>query len=65
MDLLTNAMQAIQVGVEDWETGNHPRLLTAVRNIHSGILLLYKEALRRMSPQGCDEVLLKEDRSEA
>lgn len=36
-----------------------PVLLSAVRNIHAGILLLYKEALRRLSPQGSQEVLIK------
>jgi hypothetical protein len=30
-----------------------------VRNIHAGILLLYKEALRRKSPPDSDDVLLK------
>jgi ribosomal protein L37E len=30
-----------------------------VRNIHAGILLLYKEALRRESPDDSDDVLLK------
>jgi hypothetical protein len=59
MDLLTNAVQAIQVGVEDYNTGAPPRLLSAIRNIHAGILLLYKEALRRESPPSSDNVLIK------
>lgn len=59
MDLLTNAVESIQVGVEDYQTATRPRLLSAVRNIHAGILLLYKEALRRESPDDSDEVLLK------
>jgi hypothetical protein len=59
MDLLDNAVESIQVGVEDYATGTRPRLLSAVRNIHAGILLLYKEALRRDSPDDSDEVLLK------
>ena len=58
MDLLTNALQAIQIGVDDWRTGDHARLLSAVRNIHSGILLLYKEALRRLSPEQVDSLLV-------
>jgi hypothetical protein len=57
MDLLTNAIESIQVGVEDYKTGTRPRLLSAVRNIHAGILLLYKESLRRESPDGSNEVL--------
>lgn len=59
MDLLTNAIESIRVGVEDYQQGDHGRLLAAVRSIHAGILLLYKEALRRLSPGDSDEVLLK------
>jgi len=59
MDLLENAVESIRVGVEDFQAGTHARLLSAVRNIHAGILLLYKEALRRMSPADSDEVLVK------
>jgi ribosomal protein L37E len=58
MDLLTNAIESIQVGVEDYLAGTRPRLLSAVRNIHAGILLLYKEALRRESPKDSDDVLI-------
>jgi hypothetical protein len=43
---------------EDYQSGTRPRLLSAVRNIHAGILLLYKEALRRMSPPGSNEALM-------
>ena len=42
MDLLSNAIESIRAGVEDYEQGSHGRLLAAVRNIHAGILLLYK-----------------------
>ena len=59
MDLLTNAVQSIRLGVEDYCSGERPRLLSAVRNIHSGILLLYKEALRRKSPVGSNDALIK------
>lgn len=58
MDLLTNAVESLQVGLEDYQTGTRPRLLSAVRNIHAGILLLYKEALRRESPKGSNDALL-------
>jgi hypothetical protein len=58
MDLLTNAIESIQVGVEDYKAGTRPRLLSAVRNIHAGILLLFKEALRRHSPRESNEVLV-------
>ena len=59
MDLLTNAVESIQVGIEDWQVGSRARLLSAVRNIHAGILLLFKEALLRASPTGSDEALIK------
>lgn len=59
MDLLTNAIESIQVGIEDYRVASRPRLLSAVRNIHAGILLLYKEALLRRSPDGSNEVLVK------
>lgn len=59
MNLLTNAIEAIQVGVEDYKKGCRPRLLAAVRNIYAGLLLVYKEALRRRSPLGSEEVLIK------
>ena len=51
-----HAIESIRVGVEDYEHSSHGRLLASVRSIHAGILLLYKEALRRV---GSDEVLLK------
>jgi hypothetical protein len=59
MDLLTNAIESIQVGVEDYGVASRPRLLSAVRNIHAGILLLYKERLRRESAPASNEALLK------
>ena len=59
MDLLTNATQSIIAGVHDYQDGTHARLLTAVRNIHAGILLLYKEKLLRLSPDDSNESLVK------
>jgi hypothetical protein len=50
MNLLANAIESIQVGVEDYQAATRPRLLSAVRNIHAGVVLLFKEALRRRSP---------------
>jgi hypothetical protein len=44
--------------VEDYQAGSRSRLLSAVRNIHAGILLLYKEALRRQSPKDSNDVLM-------
>lgn len=59
MNLLDNAIESIRLGVEDFQAATHQRLLSAVRNIHAGVLLLYKEALRRLSPDHSDEVLVK------
>lgn len=58
LDLLTNAVESLQVGIEDYRSGTRPRLLSAVRNLHSGLLLLFKEALRRESPKDSNDVLL-------
>lgn len=59
MDLLSNAIESIRLGVEDFQAGSQPRLMSAVRNIHAGVLLLYKEALRRLSPSDSADVLIK------
>lgn len=60
VDLLANAIESVRAGVEDYKIGTHGRLLSAVRNIHVGIMLLYKELLRRKSPPDSSDVLLKE-----
>ena len=59
MDLLTNAILSIRLGVEDYQTGSSDRMLSSVRNLHAGVLLLFKESLRRRSPSGSDDVLIK------
>lgn len=58
MRLLENAASSIVLGIEDHKLGGR-RQISAVRNLHAGILLLYKELLRRLSPEKSDEVLLK------
>jgi hypothetical protein len=57
--LLHNAIKSIQIGLEDSESKDDGRLRSAVRNLYSGIVLLFKEKLREMSPEGSNEVLLK------
>jgi hypothetical protein len=59
MSLLKNAIESIQVGVEDYLMDDPKRYLSAVRNICAGILLLYKEKLSRLSPIYDKEVLIK------
>jgi hypothetical protein len=60
MSLLQNAIDSIQVGVEDYLMDDSRRYLSAVRNICAGILLLYKEKLKRLSPSHDNEVLIKQ-----
>jgi uncharacterized protein YbaR (Trm112 family) len=57
--LLTNAVQSIEIGVEDFRSSDPRRLISAVRNVQAGVLLLCKEKLRSLSPLGSDEVLIK------
>lgn len=59
MDLLTNTLDSIRLGIEDYQANSPARLLSSVRNIHAGILLLYKEALRRLSPPNSGDALIK------
>jgi hypothetical protein len=54
--LFANAIESIQIGVEDLLMNDDRRVLSAVRNAHAGVLLLCKEKLRRLSPT--DELLL-------
>ncbi|UIJ38690.1 hypothetical protein LWC08_03735 [Desulfobaculum bizertense] len=42
MDLLDNAIKSIQMGIEDFEDEDSKRAISAVRNIYSGDLLLFK-----------------------
>lgn len=60
MSVLNNAVMSIQVGLEDLATGTPPRMLSSVRNLHAGVLLLLKACLLDLSPEGSDEVLLKQ-----
>jgi hypothetical protein len=58
--ILTNAVQSIQIGIEDYQSTDPRRVLSATRNITAGVLLLFKEKLRQLSPADSDEVLIKE-----
>jgi hypothetical protein len=60
MALLDNAANSIRVGVEDYQSKDAARVLSSVRNITAGVLLLFKEKLRELSPENSDEVLLKQ-----
>ncbi|MEO0460588.1 MAG: hypothetical protein AAF219_07080 [Myxococcota bacterium] len=47
--------------MDDYATGEDRRLVSVVRNLHAGVLLLFKEKLRRLSPAGSNDVFLKEN----
>lgn len=48
--LFENAVQSIQLGVEDYQVNDPKRALSAVRNFYAGVLLLAKEVLVRAAP---------------
>lgn len=56
--LLDNAVQSIEIGVADFQSEDERRLLSAVRNIYAGVLLLCKQVLWTISPQESDGVLI-------
>lgn len=58
--LLSNAITSIQLGIEDYQSQDPRRVLSAVRNISAGMLLLFKEKLRQLSPKDSKEVFVKE-----
>lgn len=56
--LLKNAVLSIQLGLEDFESDDRRRIISATRNLYSGVLLLCKEVLRRLSPPESNDVLI-------
>jgi hypothetical protein len=61
MSILQNAIDSIQVGIEDYETEDDRRSASAIRNIFAGVLLMYKEKLCRLSPDYDKELLIRKD----
>jgi hypothetical protein len=61
MSILKNAIDSIQIGVEDYKSGDDRRNTSAVRNICSGILLLYKEKLCQLSPDDDKQLSISKD----
>ena len=59
MKLLDNAVQSIKIGLEDFD--DPKKLISATRNIYAGVLLVFKEKLRRLSPADSNEVLVKKN----
>ena len=50
--LLKNAVVSIQLGLKDFASDDERRIISAARNLYSGVLLLCKEVLRQLSPSG-------------
>ncbi|MGO8212097.1 hypothetical protein ACC782_34765 [Rhizobium ruizarguesonis] len=48
--ILANAIASIEVGIEDFRDGSDRRLVSSVRNVYAGLLLLAKTVLWRESP---------------
>lgn len=61
MSIMQNAIDSIVIGLEDFQSTDPRRLLSATRNIYAGILLLFKHKLSDLSPLGSDEVLIKKN----
>jgi len=61
MTILQNAIESIQIGVEDFQSDDDRRSVSAVRNIAAGMLLLFKEKLCELSPDYDKELLIKRD----
>jgi len=59
MSILQNAIDSIDLGIEDYNSEDPRRLVSCTRNIFAGILLLFKHKLATLSPPGSDEVLIK------
>lgn len=57
--LLQNAVVSIQLGLEDFASEDERRIISSVRNLYSGVLLLCKEVLRCLSPPGSNDVLIR------
>ncbi len=60
MSVLDNAIDAVEAGFEDFTEGSQRRLKSAVRNVHAGLLLIFKHKLVELSPTGSDDVLIRE-----
>lgn len=60
MSILTNAVDSLAMGIEDFKSKEQRRLVSCTRNICAGILLLFKHKLVELSPSGSDEVLIKQ-----
>lgn len=56
--LFDNAIQSIQLGIEDYQANDPKRAVSAVRNFYAGTLLLAKEVLVRQAPNADPEEVI-------
>jgi hypothetical protein len=56
--LFQNAMESLQLGIEDYQHNDSKRALSAVRNFYAGTLLLAKEVLARTAPMASPKDVL-------
>lgn len=59
MSILDNAVKSIQLGMEDFHDSNPDRVLSSIRNLYAGILLLFKHRLLMLAPEGEADALIK------
>lgn len=60
MSIYKNAVDSIALGIEDYNSADSRRLVSATRNLVAGILLLIKHRLAQLSPAGTDDALIKQ-----
>jgi hypothetical protein len=60
MSIYKNAINSIELGVEDFRSPDPKRALSATRNIVAGVLLLVKHKLQLLSPSDSDDALIKQ-----
>ena len=59
MSIYNNAIVSIKIGLEDYQSEDKHRIISATRNLYAGILLLIKSKLVELSPKGSEKVLIK------
>lgn len=58
MSMLKNAADSIQLGIEDYQSDDPRRVISAVRNLYAGLLLMFKAKLEELSPEGSNSALM-------
>jgi hypothetical protein len=58
--IFKNAIDSIVLGIEDYNSTDPRRPISAMRNLVAGILLLIKHKLSTLSEPGSDEALIKQ-----